>query len=119
MQMNKIMRPLHYHPEPIRSAQGQLREGSGVLGREMLRCAQHDRAGTSAASAECHPEPIRSAQCKLREGSGALGTEMLRFAQHDRAGTHTDAWINLFMCIIGPYDMAGVFRYSSLSRPHW
>jgi hypothetical protein len=78
MQMNKIMRPLHYHPEPIRFAQGQLREGSGVLGREMLRCAQHDRAGT-----------------------------------------HTDAGTNLFMCIIGPYDMAGVFRYSSLSRPHW
>ena len=39
-----------------------------------------------------------------------MGSEMLRgvyperseWAQHDRAVTHTDAWINVFMCIIGP-----------------
>src|SRR3989442_248403 len=29
----------------MRCAQGKLREGSGSIGREMLRCAQHDRAG--------------------------------------------------------------------------
>jgi hypothetical protein len=34
------------------------------------------------------------------EGSVALGSEMLRCAQHDRAVTHTDAWINVFMCIV-------------------
>jgi hypothetical protein len=36
---------------------------------EMLRCAQHDHAGTTAASPECHPEHLRFTQCKLREGS--------------------------------------------------
>ena len=36
------------------------------------------------------------------EGSVALGVEMLRCAQHDSAVTHTDTWINVFMCIIGP-----------------
>jgi len=32
------------HPEPIRCAQGKLREGSGSMGNEMLplRCAQDD-----------------------------------------------------------------------------
>jgi hypothetical protein len=48
----------------------------------------------------CHPE--RS------EGPVALGAEMLRgvyterseCAQHHSAVTHTDAWINLFICII-------------------
>src|SRR5713226_218943 len=48
----------------------------------------------------CHPE--RS------EGPVALGAEMLRgvyterseCAQHHSAVTHTDAWINMFMCII-------------------
>jgi len=30
------------HPEPIRFAQGKLREGSGSMGAEMLRCTQHD-----------------------------------------------------------------------------
>jgi hypothetical protein len=38
------------HPEPIRFAQGKLREGSVARGSEMLRCAQHDRAGTPAVS---------------------------------------------------------------------
>ncbi len=56
---------------------------------------------TPATSPDCHPEHIRSAQCKLSEGSLAMGNEMLRCAQHDRAVTHSDAWINLFMCIIG------------------
>jgi hypothetical protein len=42
----------------------------------------------------CHPE--RS------EGSVELGREMLRCAQQDRAVTHTDSWINLLNCIIGP-----------------
>ncbi len=30
------------HVEPIRCAQCKLREGSGAMGTEMLRCAQHD-----------------------------------------------------------------------------
>ncbi len=34
------------HPEHIRSAQGKLREGSGSMGAEMLRCAQHDSQDT-------------------------------------------------------------------------
>jgi hypothetical protein len=29
-------------PPPMRFAQGKLREGSGSMGQEMLRCAQHD-----------------------------------------------------------------------------
>src|SRR5260370_40015444 len=33
------------HPEPMRFAQGKLREGSVASGSEILRCAQHDRAG--------------------------------------------------------------------------
>jgi len=32
--------------------------------------------------------------------SEAMGLEMLRRAQHNSAVTHTDAWINLFICII-------------------
>jgi len=51
----------------------------------------------------CHPE--RS------EGSVALGREMLRgvypecneWAQHDSAVTYSDAWINVFHCMIAPY----------------
>jgi len=31
------------HPEPIRSAQRKLREGSGSMGREMLSGAKHDK----------------------------------------------------------------------------
>ena len=31
-----------------------------------------------------------------------MGHEMLRCAQHDSAVTHTNAWINVFMCIIAP-----------------
>ena len=31
------------HSEPIRCAQGKLREGSGAVGVEMLRYAQHDK----------------------------------------------------------------------------
>src|SRR5713226_240966 len=31
------------HPEPIRFAQGKLREGSGSMGKEILRFAQDDR----------------------------------------------------------------------------
>ncbi len=30
------------HPEPMRFAQGKLREGSGSTGGEILRCAQDD-----------------------------------------------------------------------------
>src|SRR5438552_18509458 len=33
------------HPEHIRYTQCKLREGSVAIGTEMLRCAQHDRAG--------------------------------------------------------------------------
>jgi len=33
------------HPEPIRFAQGKLREGSVAMGTEMLRYAQHDKTG--------------------------------------------------------------------------
>src|SRR5258708_1362780 len=34
------------HPEPIRFAQGKLREGSGSTGAEILRCAQDDSQET-------------------------------------------------------------------------
>ncbi len=30
------------HPEPMRSAQGKLREGAGSMGKEILRFAQDD-----------------------------------------------------------------------------
>jgi hypothetical protein len=33
------------HAEPFAAAQGKLREGSVTIGRQMLRCAQHDSAG--------------------------------------------------------------------------
>ncbi len=33
------------HPEYIRYAQGQLGQGSGTRGHEMLRFAQHDKEG--------------------------------------------------------------------------
>ncbi|HEX6109726.1 MAG TPA: hypothetical protein VFZ02_09985, partial [Ktedonobacteraceae bacterium] len=65
------------HPEPIRFAQGKLREGPVELGAEMLRCAQHDSSVPHAASSACPPE--RS------EGSVTLGSEVLRCAQHDSA----------------------------------
>jgi hypothetical protein len=32
-------------PEPIRFAQGKLREGSLLMGREMLSAAKHDSTG--------------------------------------------------------------------------
>jgi len=59
-------------------------------------------SGAKTVPSDCHPE--RS------EGSVALGSEMLRgvyaersaCAQHDSALTHTDSWINLLNCIIGP-----------------
>ena len=35
------------HPEPFASLKGKLREGSVSMGREMLRCAQHDSAATT------------------------------------------------------------------------
>jgi hypothetical protein len=38
-----------------------------------------------------------------------MGSEMLRFAQHDRAVTQTNAWITVFMCIIGPYSCPDYF----------
>ena len=34
---------------------------------------------------------------------------MLRYAQHDSAVTHTDSWINLLNCIIGPYRCPDYF----------
>ncbi len=37
--------PFRASSEHIRSAQCKLREGSVAIGTEMLRCAQHDRAG--------------------------------------------------------------------------
>jgi len=49
--------------EPIRFAQGQLREGSVALGLEMLSAAKHDSRGRQAASTGCHP--FRYAQGKL------------------------------------------------------
>jgi hypothetical protein len=42
--------------EPIRFAQGQLREGSVALGLEVLSAAKHDSRGRQAASTGCHPE---------------------------------------------------------------
>jgi hypothetical protein len=44
MQINLVI-AYQCHPEPIRCAQGKLREGTGSTGSEMLRCAQHDREG--------------------------------------------------------------------------
>jgi|GEM_PF-4007300 len=41
-------------PEPIRFAQGKLREGSGARGTEMLRRAQHD----SQDSGQGSPSPL-------------------------------------------------------------
>jgi len=35
------------HPEPIRFAQGKLREGSGSPDTEILRCAQDDSQDTA------------------------------------------------------------------------
>jgi len=35
------------HPEPIRCAQGKLREGSGSTDGEILRCAQDDSQDTA------------------------------------------------------------------------
>ena len=77
---------------------------------------QHDKDGVSLG---CHPEQSEGSlsisfqfddstnflRChpERSEGSLSRGTQMLRGAQHDRAGTHTYAWINGFMCIIGPY----------------
>ncbi len=36
------------------------------------------------------------------EGSVCMSVEMLRCAQQDSAVTYTDAWTNLFICIIVP-----------------
>ena len=36
-----------WHPEPIRCAQGKLREGSGSTDTEILRCAQDDSQDTA------------------------------------------------------------------------
>jgi hypothetical protein len=66
------------------------------------------RADTSAVctiNRHLHRHPERS------EGPVALGNELLRgvypecnaWAQHDRAVTPTNAWITVFMCMIGPY----------------
>ena len=41
---------LECHPEPFASLEGKLREGSGSLGEEILRCAQDDK------TPGCHPE---------------------------------------------------------------
>src|SRR6266487_1242581 len=68
---------------------GQMLHG---VSPECPEWTQHDKDGVSLG---CHPE--RS------EASLSMGTQMLRGAQHDRAGTHTYAWINGFMCIIGPH----------------
>ena len=38
-----------------------------------------------------------------------MGSEMLRCAQHDKAVAHTNAWTNLFICIIGPYGCLDSF----------
>ncbi len=52
-----------------------------------------------------------------------MGVEMLRgvyterseCAQHDRAVTHTDAWTNLFICIIAPTaDLSALAAFSAL-----
>src|SRR5213596_2853609 len=64
-----------------------------------------------------HEQKERSIPCPCSEGSVALGSEMLRgvdterseCAQHDSAVTHTDSWINLLNCIIGPYRFPDYF----------
>jgi hypothetical protein len=60
----------------------------------------------------CHPEPIRCTQGKLREGSVARDSEMLRCSircAQDKAGTHPNAWITVFLCIIGAYSCPDYF----------
>jgi hypothetical protein len=49
----------------------------------------------------CHPIHFVQGRASERsEGSVVMGSEMLRCAQHDMALTHTNAWINLLICII-------------------
>jgi hypothetical protein len=48
------------------------------------------------------PKMLHTVTLSRSEGSVARGVEMLRCAQHDSVVTHTNAWINLLMCIIGP-----------------
>jgi hypothetical protein len=65
--------------------------------------ARADEAAMGAIHRPLHCHPERS------EGSVAMGSEMLRCAQHDRAVTQTNVWINVFMCIIGPYGWPNDF----------
>src|SRR5438094_983096 len=61
-------------------ASSERSEGSGSMGREILRFAQDDRAGAKGLAGAPMVTPERS------EGSGSMGREILRFAQDDRAG---------------------------------
>ena len=65
-----------------------------------LDCGTATEADKSAMGAINRPLPCHPEQS---EGSVALGSEMLRCAQHDSAVTPTNAWIKVFMYIIGPY----------------
>jgi hypothetical protein len=49
------------HPEPMRCAQGKLREGSGSMGAEILRFAQDDSP---------NPSPVRSREPYLQTSHG-------------------------------------------------
>jgi hypothetical protein len=65
-------------------------------------------------------EPInRPLHCHAErsEGSVTLGSEMLRCAQHDRAGIQTNAWIKVFLCIIGPYTYLTLAQLQLFQTP--
>jgi hypothetical protein len=47
----------------MRLAQGTLREGSVVIGSQMLRFAQHDRLGLSRWAARCFAQHDRAGPC--------------------------------------------------------
>ena len=59
-------------------------ERSGLMGVEMLRCAQHDKRGLCLPAALALPERVHLCHPERSEGSGAGGGEMLRCAQHDK-----------------------------------
>ncbi len=93
MEINKLIRPSVgadlSRPPPI------MRFNKIIRVSMSLHLADKSAVGAINRPLHCHPE--RS------EGSVAIGSEILRFAQDDIAGTHPDAWINVFLSMIGPY----------------
>ena len=73
------------------------------------RTARPTHGRPSRPSSSHQPKMPHSVTLSRSEGSrsrrfpGSLwAVEMLLCAQHDSPITHTDAWINVFMCILGP-----------------